>query len=181
MRSQHGPLGSSALTAVPTYWMTRIEPQLFPVVLRRRTGTARFLKQPAEVRSVVTPNWWVLGVGPVWWCWQLKSEGAGLPKPGHFWPNLPRQSLLRKHFSFRSMPSKLGGCAGQVFSRATAKAVATSLLELKAAHGSDGDTPSCSEVVGDHLCGGLIVFCKLRLCFFLRAKKKKDSHCPVLT
>ena len=45
----------------------------------QRTGTAWFSKQPADVRSVVT-NWWVLGVGPVWWCWQLKSEGAGLPK-----------------------------------------------------------------------------------------------------
>ena len=39
---------------------------------------------------------------------------------------------------------------------ATAKAVATSLLELKAAHGSDGDIPSCSEVVGDHRYDGLV-------------------------
>ena len=39
---------------------------------------------------------------------------------------------------------------------ATAKAVATSLLELKVAHGSDGDIPSCSEVVGDHRYDGLV-------------------------
>ena len=38
MRSQHGPLASSALTAVPTHRMTKIDPQLFRVVLRRRLG-----------------------------------------------------------------------------------------------------------------------------------------------
>ena len=117
--------------------------QSTPHMMVQRTGTAWFLKQPADVRSVVTPNWWVLG--PVWWCWQLKSEGAGLPKPGHFWPNLQRQNLVRKHHSWRLRWASILACA-------TAKAVATSLLELKAAHGSDGDIPSCSEVVGDHRC-----------------------------
>ena len=43
-----------------------------------------------------------------------------------------------------------------IFACATAKAVATSLLELKVAHGSDGDIPSCSEVVGDHRYDGLV-------------------------
>ena len=64
-----------------------------------------------------------------------------------FGPNLPRQSLVRKHLSFKNVASKLG----------TAKVVATSLLELKVAHGSDGDIPSCSEVVGDHRYDGRVV------------------------
>ena len=58
------------------------------------------------------------------------AEGAGLPKPGHCGPNLPRQSLVRKHLSFKNVLSKFGGCARQVFSSATAKVVATSLLEV---------------------------------------------------
>ena len=44
-----------------------------------------------------------------------------------------------------------GGCDGQ----AAAKAVASSLLELKVAHGTDGDTPSCSEVLANHRYDGL--------------------------
>ena len=38
---------------------------------------------------------------------------------------------------------------------AAAKAGATSLLELKVAHGADGDVPSCSEVLVDHRYDGL--------------------------
>ena len=37
-----------------------------------------------------------------------------------------------------------------IFACAAAKAVASSLLELKVAHGADGDTPSCSEVWTNH-------------------------------
>ena len=59
---------------------------------------ARVWRGPARIGG--SSEW-----GPVWWCWQLKSEGAGLPKPGYSWPNLPRQSLVRKHLSFRSVPA----------------------------------------------------------------------------
>ena len=42
-----------------------------------------------------------------------------------------------------------------IFACAAAKAVASSLLELKVSHGADGDTPSCSEVLANHRCDGL--------------------------
>ena len=42
-----------------------------------------------------------------------------------------------------------------IFACAAAKAVASSLLELKVSHGADGDTPSCSEVLANHRYDGL--------------------------
>ena len=42
-----------------------------------------------------------------------------------------------------------------IFGCAAPKVVATSMLELKVAHGADGDVPSCSEVLADHRYDGL--------------------------
>ena len=74
------------------------------------------------------------------------------------------------------LPSKraeqsLAVALGGILACATAKAVATSLLELKVAHGSDGDIPSCSEVVETIVTmvwceKRLFVFCRLSLCQF---------------
>ena len=44
---------------------------------------------------------------------------------------------------------------GAMLSCAAAKAVATSLLGLRCAHGSDGHTPSICDVEGDHRYAGL--------------------------
>ena len=47
-------------------------------------------------------------------CWD-EVGGAGLPQPVPFWHNWRRQRLARKHLSFRSVQSKLGGRDGQAF------------------------------------------------------------------
>ena len=65
----------------------------------------------------------------------------------HSWPEPGRATRQR---SCRSVRSRRGGCVlGAMLSCAAAKAVATSLLGLRCAHGSDGDTLSTWEVEGE--------------------------------
>ena len=66
-----------------------------------------------------------------------------------------RRKFDGNHATCRREPSRLGGCGGGVtLSCAAAKAVATCLLDLKCAQGSDGDTPLW-EVEADHHQAGL--------------------------
>ena len=60
-----------------------------------------------------------------------------------------RDRLCRATTVILQKRAKHGGCVGVQCCHAAAKAVATSLLGLRCAHGSDGDTPSTWEVEGE--------------------------------
>ena len=174
MRSQVGPGAGIALSVVPTGCLTQIPPHLaracgtsvqsirFATTVLRVQGLecwaegsslSKVLHLVFEGRAGGSTNCLMRDLDPPVFAtnnrrWEVvlwKLEGAGLPKVR--WPSKPRQNLARKHHSFGNVQDKHGGCVGQEFLVAAAKAVATSLLELKVVRGG----PSCSVVLADHL------------------------------
>ena len=98
------------------------------------------------------PNWSVRAAVPDWWCLQVKLLAVGRKKPSHSsvtWPRL-EPPLMRRRIeqAWRLQWTSLLTCTA-------ARAFATSLLEMRTAHGADGAPPPAHEVVADFRYAGL--------------------------
>ena len=86
---------------------------------------------------------------PVLWFLALRLEAACPWRPRHFWARSRQETALMRSRVEQAWRMRWGA----ILACATARAVATSLLNLCTAH---GDTPPVHEAEGDHRYAGLV-------------------------